>query len=121
MNASVLQVSILICRSFVNTGQPFKGINLVNGNYSWREFLVMSILSIVNTIWMACMTLANQNEKTVFLSIFSYITVCYALFADLIIFDITFKWQHGLGAFIILAISFGLAFRKFIKSRKIEN
>ena len=61
---------------------------------------------------MSCFTIANQLESTVFLSIFSYISIVYALLSDLLIFEYKFKWEHGVGAAIILSVTFSLAYMR---------
>lgn len=111
--ASSFQLLFLFGRSFYNTGSFFDGIGLLNGAYSYKEYLIMCIASFFNIFWMMCMTVANQMESSVFLSIFSYITVVYALISDFLIFHYTFKWQHYFGGSIILIVTFTLAILRF--------
>lgn len=111
--ACICQFIFLMIRSVITTGNPFKDIAFLNGVYSKDEWALLLVISIMNVIWMSSQTLANQLESTVFLSIFSYSSIIYALLSDFLIFQYKFKWQHGLGATIILTVTFSLAYMRF--------
>ena len=84
--ASSFQIMFLVGRSLVTTHSPFNGIGLLTGKYSSSEYQLMILASIINVIWMSCMTIANQLESSAFLSIFSYTAVVYTVLADLLLF-----------------------------------
>ena len=110
--ASCCQFIFLMIRSHYNSGSLTKEIAFLNGVYSKHEWALLFVISIINVIWMSCFTIANQLESTVFLSIFSYISIVYALLSDFLIFEYKFKWEHGLGAIIILSVTFSLAYMR---------
>ena len=91
------------------TSSPTANIKMLHGEYSRNEWLLLIFASSLNVIWMSFMVIANQLENSAFLSVFSYISLIYSIFADLLIFEYKFTWQTAVGALIILCVSLLLA------------
>ena len=70
--------------------------------YNWQQWIQLIAVGILNCSSMNFMTIAQQLEKSAFVSSITYIQLVYVLFIDIGFFHIKFDMMELVGATIIV-------------------
>lgn len=78
----------------------------------------MFLATTLDCIACNSMTIAYQRDRSGFVSLFGYCIIIYSFLLDIVWFDEDLVWLELLGALLIFAVTFVIAFYKLCEQHK---
>ena len=100
--AFTLLAIFIFCGGFI-TGQPIQLFT-----YTKEQYAYTLASSILTTLQITCLCIANQNDNPAFLTILAQLVLFYSFVADVTLFDESFTGLQVAGVALILVMNIAL-------------